>query len=711
MKLTTFLIPAVSLLAGTATAPACVPYPPSIPSPLFFCIESIPTVNSYDRAENLREWQRLTSERIPLADIEQAVYKDSREMFMNYHHKELPTDNKFYCYLINSGDQDVIWMLDNAKILEERRAAASSPWYYPNQRNATPEGADYRDIIEGCRRSAASKSRLRDRYGLQVVRALFASRCYHDCVEYYDSVFAPMPDDNLMKRMAARYVAGCWSRMGNVERADTMFALGGDVLSLSMDDRVAFMAEINPAAPQLIDYVRYMASDSATMMSIVPVARRLAADPQVKNRGDWEYLLAYFSGRYADDPRVASRYVSSALSHNFSNPDLRDLARAYRMKLDAKRGDRSRLLADLKWIEDKCDLLNSDADEWVRILENIVYADLVPQLWKKRDYATAIMLCAYADYTGVTDRHIWVWDPGNGSKIVTAEEMRSDEKFFNKTDYRILSFRMMGSLTSGELIKTYSHMKSSTPLYNFLRRKMRTDSDFYHELIGTLALREENYSRAVTYFSKVRPAYFRTMNIYKGGYLARDPFAVYPGRWEVCGYSGWKWDSESSRERHPLPSADNAKINFARRMLAYSREMKSAPTADRRAMARLMYAIGRRNSMEECWALTQYWRGSYIGLFQPCFDVWGDKERFYERNYGFLYDYDDTVGHKYTEGVYDKEIREAMSMFVTDEARAEAEYVLGNVRTVIYRYGSTPAAARIRTSCDNWKDWVLARGN
>ena len=52
-------------------------------------------------------------------------------------------------------------------------------------------------------------------------------------------------------------------------------------------------------------------------------------------------------------------------------------------------------------------------------------------------------------------------------------------------------------------------------------------------------------------------------------------------------------------------------------MLELQDQMKYGKTADIRGMARFKYAIGRRNSFEECWALTQYWRGEYIGLFEP----------------------------------------------------------------------------------------------
>lgn len=140
-------------------------------------------------------------------------------------------------------------------------------------------------------------------------------------------------------------------------------------------------------------------------------------------------------------------------------------------------------------------------------------------------------------------------------------------------------------------------------------------------------------------------------------------------------------------------------------MLRYQKEMTSGATSDSRGIARLMYALGRRNSLEECWALSQYWRGSWVGIFEPQLTYDYDDD-FPEKNYGFLYDNPTTLGYKATEEIYRKEVKDALAMLRSDEVRAQAEYILGNVATVIKRYGNTPTAARIRTSCDNWHSWL-----
>lgn len=140
-------------------------------------------------------------------------------------------------------------------------------------------------------------------------------------------------------------------------------------------------------------------------------------------------------------------------------------------------------------------------------------------------------------------------------------------------------------------------------------------------------------------------------------------------------------------------------------MLELQNQMKYGKTADERGMARLRYAIGRRNSFEECWAITQYWRGEYVGLFEPRLDYWPNYQ--IVKNYDkILYDYTKTIGSEITEGIYEAEIKKAMAIIQSNEVKAEAEYILGNLKTVVKHYSNTVAAQHIKTSCDNWQEWL-----
>ena len=710
MKLTLFLPSAVSLalfVSSALPARACGPYYPLIPTPEFFGLTDLNwSISDFDRTENLKLWQELTSRQIPLADIEEGVYRDSWEEFLNgcgYCHEE--TDNLFYIWLNNSDDQEIMDFLNIAKRLEEERDEISSPWYYPESRYSYAPTGDFSGIIDAC--LAYDGSRLRDRYALQATRAMFASRQYDRCIEYFDSAFVGIPDGNLMKRMAARYAAGCWSRLGEVGRADSIFALAGDILSLSVDDPLEYMARLNPTAPALMKYIRSHASDTLFMRETLPVACRILNDPRVRNKGDWSFMMAFVNNEYEGNKSLACSQIYQAMQQKFSSGEIKDLARAYKMKLDALTGNRRALIADLRWIESKTGMLNRDAEAWERRCRNIIYVGWIPRLWNRQDYATAILLCGYADNLGSAQRQYMAisggtWN-GNPLKTLSVSEMRASNEYRNSLDYGCLSFQMMGSLTSAQLAAVYNAVCADTPLYSFLRRKARTDRDYFYELIGTLALREENYSRAERYLSQVSDRYILTMNIEKDGYLSRDPFCLYPTRWTKFEYAAgdeMNFDRQSSPHSHG--PGERAKLKFARRMNSYRYEMEHGLTADRRGMARLMYAIGRRNSFEECWALTQYWRG-FVGKFEPMLQYWEDD--FGENNYSFLYDYD-FGNYKEVEEKYQQEVRASLAIFDTDEGRARANYILGNLAVVVRNYGGTPTGRFVKASCDNWKLWL-----
>ncbi len=716
MKSTKFfqLLSSLILLTICATeSHACGPYNLIIPTPEFFGLTGPhKNMSEYEREENLRLWQSLTSERIPLNDIEEVVYSDSWSRFYDYTGYQPPkTDNLFYIYLKNSCDSEITDLLSIAKTLEKRWGDIRSPWYYPRKHDHTGDSGDFHDIIEHC--NAYDGERLKDRYALQVTRALFASRDYASCIEYSDSAFAYIPDSNLMKRMAQRYAAGCWSRLGDANRADSIFAKAGDIWSLSVDDPVKYMASRNPDAPQLIDYIRSNATDTIFMQGLQPIVNRLLKNDKVSCRGDWNFVMAYIDNEFNKNSSAARQHIYKALKQKFSTEEFESLARVYKMKIDAQVGDLSNLLTDLKWLERKTDILNPGAEEWIRRCRNIIYVDWVPMLWDKKDYSTAILLCAYADNLAPSEQWHEAWtNVGwhvycSPTQVLNVSDMRESEEYANHIDYGSLSFQMMGSLSSAKLASTYNRILADTPLYTFLRSKARTDKDYYYELIGTLALREEKYNRAITYLSKVSHHYIKTMNIDKGGFLCRNPFSPYPSRWKVYtpSYAGAEpWEFESQAMSHTIRSNPNAKLDFARKMQEYKRQMTNGNTSDERGLARMMYAIGRRNSFEECWALTQYWRGGCTGIFEPDLQYWEDN--FAQKHYAFLYDYEETIGHKTTEKIYNDELNAAFAMLVTDEAKAMAQYTLNNLRTIVKHYGNTSIGKYVKSSCDNWQSWL-----
>lgn len=698
MKLTTFLgrlfVSSALFLAAT-TALACGPYDPVIPQPKFFGLsQPAKTTSAYFREENLKAWQKLTSPNIPLPDIEAAVYDHPLEWFNEAFRQRYNLGaNMFYDYLRDKGHNELKDFLQTAKEIDHVLEVTKSPWYYPASRDRGKILDDFSGIINYC---DSYEGHLKDRYNLQTVKVLFFSRQYERCIARRDSLFGAASDNNLMKRMADRYAAGCWKRLGYNAKADSIFAAVGDVWSLSCEDPAIYMAANNPAAPQLMDYLRSKASDTALMLKMQPVAERMLKDRRVSAKADWEFLLAYINNEFLDNRQLARRYIYSAIRHRFSSKEIADGARSYKIKLDAYKPQKKQLLADLQWLYRKCENGGENAVLWAERIRNIIYVDWIPNLWQQKDYATAILLCAFADRFESDAQDVLFIDSAESDIFDPCSD------YMETNDYSCLSFQLMGSLSSAELESAYRSIRSDNPLYRYLRLFARTDNDYFYELIGTLAIREQNYNRAIKFLSRVSSQYLSSMNI--RGYLNRDAFAHYPTRWsDEPGEYAMEQEHQAAVHSEKA-SSDNAKLTFAYRMKRYKDILGSSADADERGIARMMYAIGLRNSFEECWALTQYWRGENVGLFRPYRGPYDTD--FAAESYSFLYNYMYSGQHKAIEQEYNREIAAAIRMMKSDEARAHAHYILHNLKTIIKHYPDTTTGIMLRTSCDNWHSWI-----
>lgn len=181
MKSKVFLLLAANLMLP-AVAEACGPWNPMIPTPPYFVIPRNEPAIDFHRGENIRLWQSHTSAEIPLADIEEVVYRDSKAAFQ---YKTGPfakksNANRMYSFL-NDSNHEAIEFLELAKGIEETRREnkRNSPWYYPSSKN------DVDPSLENFITKALSYngSNLKERYAMQACRALFASNQFARCVE------------------------------------------------------------------------------------------------------------------------------------------------------------------------------------------------------------------------------------------------------------------------------------------------------------------------------------------------------------------------------------------------------------------------------------------------------------------------------------------------------------------------------------------------
>ena len=190
---------------------------------------------NYGADENCRLWQQQTSKDIPLSHIYNVVYCNNATSDwiedLLYHKRSRwmlsanDEDNRFCKWLWN--DEEATEFLLLAKQCEETRKRMTSPWYYPSKKD--PDKLSLEQIVE--RADEYDGKRFIDRYLLQTERALFSLHQYDECINRWNDKSSELRD-NVIKRMALRYVAGAYYNIGDVDKAIQLFGEAGDVESV-----------------------------------------------------------------------------------------------------------------------------------------------------------------------------------------------------------------------------------------------------------------------------------------------------------------------------------------------------------------------------------------------------------------------------------------------------------------------------------------------
>lgn len=612
------------------------------------------TVSDNTRTANLRLWQQQTSEDITLTAIEEIVYGDfDAESWNERKVSDSIRKNSFYKWIRNNKATDIQNFLTLAKRVERCRADKCSPWYYPAKKTNGSIDCSFATLIEQC--SEYKNGRLHERYGLQMIRLLHASCQYEECVAAFNEYFNSVPDDNLMKRMAMSYVAGAWTRLGDTDKANKYFAMNGDMKSLNGVDPFVYMVEVNPVAVSMhemehliwrsqIDLPLRGKGKEYVKDTILNVAYKVLRTGKAQNVGDWEFLVAYIEGEFNGNYNAANQHINSALSHKFSTLRGRDHARAYKMAVDGHMGHFESLLDDLKWLESIAEL--DDSHHWRDVMDGIVYGHWFEYLIEHNHLPMAILLSNYVN--------------------------------------SYVTFGLMVNLKPQDIIDYKNFLDNTSSTVAYLRERGCNDDDYLNEIIGTLYMREGNYIEAYNWLSKVSPDYQNALKIYKNGYLKRDPFAFTPAS---------RTDSTECKKAFPkLRDTTNIKLHFAAEMCRLEQEMKHAENSNDRALSTIKYALARYASFTTCWALTSYAYG--IVEIEGC--VVPDKMSV------LFYNWD--IGSKEKELMHDM-VADALASIKDDVVAAEAQYLLGNLKTVARKYPDTPTGKFLSTHCDNWKDW------
>ena len=665
-----------------------------------------------DKETNCKEWQKHTSETIPLEDIYQAVYKmELEKLEAIYDKRETVHNNKFIAW-ITEKDTAILDFLLLAKTNEHIRLKRNSRWYYPSMKT----GARM-TLEEVAERAISTKgSKLRDRYLLQAVRALFSLCKYEKCIELWENEISHWPEDNLMRQLVHPYIAGAEFHTNHPEKAIEYFAQIGDVQSmlyclgrsgekLTVIDALEFVCEYAPNSKfieeTLQSYVRSIEphgqfyweeefEKTPDFEKLYNLCLKMARSNGCNNPAMWYYTAAFLDD-LSGNASSASRLLGLA-EKSKSTGYINESIRVFRMYLDAKlypydSNYENRLFAQLKWLDSKIqanidDKVSHETSRgymlancesyyyWNDMMRRILLAEVCPRMIRSGKTTRALQLANMADnrLLNLVNRHeVYDWMDNKVLHYYTMASYRYSSNF-NDHDYSNHFFEMIDSLGVNAAIKYVQRVKKPQGEFDrFLNNCSYIGDDYLNDILGTQCLRNMRYREAVEYLGAVSESYKNHHNVY----MTHDPFSFGPKKIQIK--SDFRYD-------------------FAREMYSLEQGLNLTKEPNRKALLMVKYATGIRNSFDRCWGLTQYYRGS---------NYWGQvcEKRDWENEELTLQALDKA----------EKTIKLACEIVTDDEIAADIHYELCHFKTIAQMYPNTQKGALVKGKCDNLVDYTYQR--
>ena len=666
------------------------------------------------KSQNCVEWQKLTSHTIPLSDIYQVVYDMTLEEYEVMHNNpEQDYENKFAQW-ITKHDRSILDFLLLAKTNEYIRFRINSRWYYPSMKIGARMTLD--EVAEQA--LAVTDKRLRNRYLLQAVRALFTLGRYKECIEIWENEVLGLPDGNLMKRHIRDYIAGALHHVGSPTSVE-YFAEIGDVQSVlycsGKEDVFLYPVEALALVCQYAPNSNYIPKALYEMVhqiemklesnyythfyysyeeyELYDLCLAMGQNPKTENQAMWYYTAAYLS-TLIDEVHQASKLLDKAEVAR-STPFIDESIAVLRMYVDAKRlpynaAYENKLYKQLQWLDKM--IVNNITDEvrtevasgyklysfesfyyWNDMLRRILLAEVCPRMIQAGKSVRALQLANMADnyiydVVGYKTESFREKDKDGNDTIVikdiTIDEYRYSKDDSNFIDYSNHFFETIDSLGVDIAIAYLDNVEHSTQSFDkYLNARGYTNRDYLYDIVGTQCLRQMRYGEAVKYLGRVSTQYVNHSNIY----ICYEPFAAAPKETDYI---------------------EEFKYDFAREMYSLEQSIQLTTEPNRKAQMMLKFALGLRNSFNWCWGLTQYYRGS-------CY-------------WGAVCDKRDWENDHYTQAAIaraNKMVDDVCKMTTDDEVAASIHYELCNFKTIARQYSNTKIGQLVRGSCDNLDDY------
>jgi len=660
------------------------------------------------REENLRLWQQETSRNIPLEDIEGIVYKANLNQLIDVKESfdiTLPNENRFVNWMKSQRRTDIVEFLIIAKQIEGIMWSMSDPWYYDVENNDNYQTLE--KVIELCGRYNTGP--LRERYALQMVRALCLSHKYEDCVRYWKTVNIHLAD-NAVKKMIDLKVASALYKTGLRDQALEVYARYGDLASIrvinggQIEDELAFVYEHDPNSPYIEgeiqkwllcfgkDWVENSIRNdkfdwyAPRFENLLKVAHRAVKEKKSKKLAMWYYTLAALYDTKGE-PCKAKKYLERGLVYH-KDPFLRDSYRVLQMWLDARTASydeayEQRLMNNLKWLVGK------------------IKKEIVPEVYdritpKQECYWMGDKYFDYYSSMGYQDRaNNYYWNDVLRRMLlrIVCPRMHKAGKYVREiqlanmaenllvqvNEYSNEMFQIMDRLSYKDTRNYFSRIYSPQDEFDiFLNNNGKIDKYYWYDILATKCLRERRYNKAMVYLRQVPSSFQKKMNAYS--YMSKDPFS---------------YDMETFKDDSLM--AENYKLHFAEKMAEYEETMKHHRDPNKRSEAKIMYALGLRNSVHRCWFLTRYSsNGDNDGLKYYIPEIAYPED-------ATIYRHDEYIKKS------DNLIKDAFNSFRDKELAAQHLRKLLYYKRILEDFGDTETAKDIRQHCDRWRDYAQVK--
>lgn len=673
-----------------------------------------------ERTANCRAWAALTSADIPLEDIQQVVYKWNLQQIEELQNatkdgmKDYAADNIFATWIVRHQDLEVAAFLLLAKQNETVRLASIDPWYY------AVEGDEVSMELNRIAQTADTYTgtRLRDRYTLQAIRALFSLKRYEDCLNVWMEHRSDF-SDNIIRTLTVDYVAGVYRRLGKKNLARELYLSVEDysgAYSCSDTDKSYYewLFEISPEDESMALYLQrrihifenkchtdwpegWFEDDLKECRElyafITKCIRQKPAEPAL-----WYYAGAFLADKL-EKKDEALRYIRQARKARCTSEDLASSIRVLDMYFAAKYADRyswaleNRMFRDLRWLDGKIvDGLDDATKEkiekkgfsnhicgfsqyyWNDMMRKVVIGQLVPLCIQSGYKTRALQYLNMADnrlfqlvpdhtltWRGKLVDHDWVWLPDT---TMTMTDYRAAVAQHNEYDYSNDFFVNLDSLGVRYVQRLAKRMEHPLGAFDrFLTERSYGDRQYLDDIIGTQLIAARRYEEAIPYLERVSREFNMSRNVYP--HCNIDPF---------------------TEERKGADAY--YKLHFAKEMASLKKTIARTKNPDDRAEAMLRYARGMQNAVgDQCWPLTSYYWGDFV-----CYPFYGQNQQ------TFI-----TAATAKAEQMK----REAFKLFTDDEraAKACADWLM--FKTAVSRYPNTETAHNVQGSCDCLVDYHL----